>query len=322
MRKQIFFLLLLFAPAAVFAQLSMKIMLSQDAYLQYEPIYVRVAIRNLSAHPLAFGEAGGLRGTIHFDIYPGGKNVFRIPPKNRLEMPSLTGAILQPGAVHNFTFKLSQYYDLRKLGPFSIKAVVSHPQLPSAYESNTVHCNVVEGMKVWGPVPVGIPDLESENPRTAVKKIKTRRYSIVSYFTGKVTAYALILDDEEKNYMVRRIGFDLGSNLRPVCEIDFLSRLNVMIAASPTVFAYYQFNTDDKLERKKVYIKTSTTPTLVYDKDTGIVMPVGGREARREIDYEEIKDLPFTEDMFNQKSKLMPSGIEDSDGPVRSSGLE
>ena len=91
-----------------------------------------------------------------------------------------------------------------------------------------------------------------------------------------------------------------------------------MIAVTNEVFAYYQFNVDGGLERKKIYMKTNTTPTLVHDKDTGIVMPAGGREARREIDYEEIKELPFTEDMFNEKSRDLPSGIDGEEPLLRS----
>lgn len=320
MKKILTLLAFLFTAAPAFSQISMKIMLNQEAYLQYEPVYVRVSMRNMSAHALAFGESKGLQGTLSFDIYPGGKNALRIPPKVKDVLPSMTGVILQPGAVRQFTFLLSKFYDIRHLGPLSVKAVVSHPQLPTSYESNMVHCNIVPGKKVWGPVTVGVPDtgMLSVDSTAPAGKIKTRNYSIVSYFTGTVTAYALVIDDDERIYKVRRVGFDLGSELKPKCEVDFLSRLNVMIAVTNEVFAYYQFNVDGGLERKKIYMKTSTTPTLVHDKDTGIVMPAGGREARRDIDYEEIKELPFTEDMFNEKSRDLPSGIDGEESLLRS----
>ena len=319
MKKILTFLVFLVTASSAFSQISMQIMLNQDAYLQYEPVYVRVSMRNMSAHALAFGESRGLQGTLSFDIYPGGKNALRIPPKVEGVLPSMTGVILQPGTVRQFTFLLSKFYDIRHLGPLSVKAVVSHPQLPSAYESNTVHCNIVGGRKVWGPVTVGVPDtgLLSADSSAPASKIKTRNYTIISYFTGKVTAYAMVIDDADRVYKVRRIGFDLGAELKPKCEVDFLSRLNIMVAVTNEVFAYYQFNIDGGLERKKIYMKTSTTPTLVHDKDTGIVLPAGGREARRDIDYEEIKELPFTEDMFNEKSRDLPSGIDGEESLLR-----
>lgn len=323
MKKLLTFLVFLVTASSVYSQISMQIMLNQDTYLQYEPVYVRVSMRNMSAHALAFGESKGLQGSLFFNIYPGGKNALRIPPKAEGVLPSMTGVILQPGTVRQFTFLLSKYYDIRRLGPLSVKAVITHPQLSSAYESNTVHCNIVSGKKVWGPVTVGVPDTGflSADPSAASSKIKTRNYTIVSYFTGKVTAYAMVIDDADHVYKVRRIGFDLGAELKPKCEVDFLSRLNVMVAVTNEVFAYYQFNTDGGLERKKIYIKTSTTPTLVHDKETGIVMPAGGREARRDLDYEEIKELPFAEDMFNEKNRDLPSGI-DGEGPILPSVIQ
>ena len=323
MKKLLTLLVFLVAASSAFSQISMQIMLNQDAYLQYEPVYVRVSMRNMSAHALAFGESKGLQGVLSFNIYPGGKNALRIPPKVEGVLPSMTGVILQPGTVREFTFLLSRFYDIRRLGPLSVKAVVTHPQLPSAYESNTVHCNIVTGKRVWGPVTVGVPDtgLLSADSSAASGRIKTRNYTIVSYFTGKVTAYAMVIDDADRVYKVRRVGFDLGAELKPRCEVDFLSRLNIMLAVTNEVFAYYQFNIDGGLERKKIYMKTSTTPTLVHDKETGIVMPAGGREARRDIDYEEIKELPFTEDMFNEKTRDLPSGI-DGEGPLLPSVLQ
>lgn len=319
----------LFLAVSVSAQISMRIELNQDAFLQYEPIFVRVFVRNMTGHLIAFGERPGLKGTLKFDIYPGGRNAQRLPfrkpdTQNMNEkqkalasiLPDMHGVILPAGSVQEYTFRLSDYYDMRNIGSYNIKAVISHDQIGSAYQSNTVQCKVTEGMKIWGPVTVGLPDSGTEDPPLAgleKTKIKTRNYSIVSYFTGKVTAYALIIDDKEHIYFVRRIGFDLGSNLRPQCAIDFLSRLNILVAASPKVFAYYQFNTDGNLERKQVYIKTTSAPTLVLDKKTGIVMPAGGRIANRDVDYEEIKDLPFTEDVFGDRRRSAPLPDDDED---------
>ena len=280
MKKLLTILFFLIAASPLFSQISMEIKLNQNVYLQYEPVFVRVSMRNMSAHALAFGESSGLRGGLSFDIYPAGRNALRLPLKVEGVLPSMTGVILQPGAVRQFTFLLSKYYDIRRLGPLSVRAVISHPQLSASYESNMVHCNIVTGKKVWGPVTVGVPDTGLSS---AAAKIKTRNYTIVSYYTGKVTAYAMIIDDADRVYKVRRIGFDLGTELKPKCEVDFLSRLNIMLAVTNEVFAYYQFNIDGGLERKKIYMKTSTTPTLVHDKETGIVMPAGGREARRKV---------------------------------------
>lgn len=319
----------LFLALSLSAQMSMEIKLNQNTFLQYEPIFVRVAIRNMTGHLIAFGERPGLKGSLRFDIYPGKRNALRLPfrkpdTQNMNDrqkalasiLPDMQGVILPAGSVQEFTFRLSDYYDMRNIGSYTIKAVITHDQITSSYQSNTVQCKVTEGAKIWGPVSVGVPDSGTEDAPGVLfntSKIKTRSYSIVSYFTGKVTAYALIIDDKDHTYFVHRIGFDLGPDLKPQCAVDFLSRLNILVAASPNVFAYYQFNTDGSLERKQVYIKTTTLPSLVLDKKTGIVMPAGGRVANKDVDYEEIKDLPFTEDVFGDRKRGTPLPDDDDD---------
>ena len=141
--------------------------------------------------------------------------------------------------------------------------------------------------------------------------IKTREYRILSYFTGKSNIYCLTLEDKDNLYMLRHIGYDLGADLRPKCEIDFLSRLSVLLPASTKVYAYYQYNTDGNLENRQILIKTDRAPRLVLDPDTGIVKVVGGREARKDVDYEEIRDIQFLEDMRDPKSSLLDDPLEE-----------
>lgn len=288
------------------AQVVINMQMNQNIFLQFESVFAKITFRNLSAHALAFGERKGLRGTLRFDInHLSGRGTSYVPPISPANMPSLVGVIIPPGSTHEVIFRVSDYYDFRKPGNYTIKAVLFHPQLRSGYESATRSIKVTVGQKVWGPVSVGIPESGKTktptDPMTGTKKIQTRNYSIVSYYTGRVSLYALVIDDKDRTYLVKRIGFDLGPELKPKCEIDFLSRLNIMIAASPNVFAYYQYNVDGVLEQKQVYIKSSTTPTLVLDSKTGVVMPAGGRVARRDRDYAVIKDLPFMEDMLGSR---------------------
>ena len=116
--------------------------------------------------------------------------------------------------------------------------------------------------------------------------------------------------DKDNVYMLRHIGYDLGPDLRPKCEIDFLSRLSVLLPASTKVYAYYQYNTDGNLENRQILIKTDKAPRLVLDPDTGIVKVVGGREARKDVDYEEIRDIQFLEDMRDPRSSLLDEPLD------------
>lgn len=284
------------------AQIGLRVEISQMHYLQYEPVLVRVTMRNLSGHALAFGENEGLRGTLRFEIgapYAGGYALLLGP-----ETPPLKGIILPPGASRVFTFNAGKYYDIRRLGAYTLKAIVSHPQLKAAYESNTMQFSVVNGTDIWKTV-VGIPQYLMKKTGS---QIPTRQYRIVLYNTGRNFLYVLLIEDKDRIYLIRRLGLDLGINLRPQCAVDDLSRLNLLVAASPKVFAYYQYDITGRLDKKEVRIKSGSTPHLVVNKDVGTVVLSGGRPARRDMDYEEIKDLPFVSNALNDPSRDITNG--------------
>ncbi len=286
------------------AQVALSAEMTQLHYLQYEPVYVRVTMRNISGHPLAFGENQGLRGELRFEIDTPTSG--RYAPLLTKETPPMRGIILQPGTSRTFTYNVTAFYDVRRPGPYTLKAVLSHPQLKSAYESNTVQFTIVSGTTIWESV-VGVPKY-LQKPDDTSSVIATRRYRIVSYNTGENFLYILIIEDKDKIYMVRRLGLDLGPNLRPMCAVDDLSRLNVLVAASPKVYAYYQYDVTGKLEKKEVRMKSDTTPRLVVNKDLGTVVLNGGRSARRDLDYEEIKDLPFIASAMDENLKDITEG--------------
>ena len=306
--------LLFLIPMCVRAQVAIVVKPVQVNYLQYESVFVRVAMRNLSAHPLAFGENIGLKGNLQFEIRRSDRNdpSFIRTPKDA-PLPDMTGVILPPGGEKSYMFNLSKHYDLRSIGRYSVKAVLRHPQMATPYQSKEAHFNIVRGNVIWSRT-VGLPLLD-DAPEEVVgedgkkeekhRMIKTREYRILSYFTGNSNIYCLTLEDKDNLYMLRHIGYDLGPDLRPKCEIDFLSRLSVLLPASTKVYAYYQYNTDGNLENRQILLKTDRPPRLQLDPDTGIVKVVGGREARKDVDYEEIQDIQFLEDMRDPKKSLL-----------------
>ncbi len=287
------------------AQVALTVEISQTNYLQYEPVYLKVTMRNFSGHPLAFGENEGLRGKLRFEINAPGRNQFA--QQLTKDFPPMKGIILPPGVARTFTYNVSAYYNVKKLGRYSIRAILSHPQLKSEYESKQTHFNVVKGLPIWESV-VGVPKFGSRKS-TVESQIETRKYSILSYSTGNIFYYALMIEDQERVYLVKKIGLDLGRSLSPRCAVDDLSRLNIIVAASPKVYAYYQYDTNGKLERRDIRIKTDTTPSLVVNKELGTVVLDGGRPARRDLDYEEIKELPFISGAMDENMKDITEGV-------------
>ena len=274
------------------AQIGIQIKISQTSYLPFEPVFVRVSITNRAAHPLAFGSNERLKGTLRFEIDPLDGPVKRsLPLKDASVYPPLTGSIIPPGATKEYTFNLCDYYDLQLPGRYVIKAVLKHSLLQHEYLSQPAYISIVKGQTVW-KTEVGLPSITGNNVDEK-NKIKLRRYSILTYNTGSSLVYNLLVDDDKMVYANRRVAFNLGPELAPQCQIDFLSRLHVILAASSKVFAYYVFTPDGRLDERKILVRIDAIPRLSIDPKSGFVTAVGGREARPDQDYEEIRDLPF-----------------------------
>lgn len=283
------------AVMPLFGQIALKVETAQTHFLQYEPIHIKVTMRNVSGHPLVFGENALLRGTLRFDIQ--GINRTGLVRLTGKETPTMKGIILQPGTTRVFTYNASAFYDLRRKDNYYLKAVISHPQLGSSYESNKVSFSVVSGQDVYQAL-AGVPAGLMKNSKS---KVPARKYRISSFNTGKQSLYVLHVEDEEKIYSIRRLGVDLGYTLRPQCAIDDQSRLHVLVAASPKVYAYYLFDITGTLEKKEVRIKTDSTPRLITNRDMGTVLLSGGRRARPDLDYEEIQSLPYIKQAMEEQ---------------------
>lgn len=264
------------------AQVGITLQMNRKTYMQYETIYSKVTLRNYSAHPLAFGKNKGLHGQLLFEIYDA-KGALVQRTSNSL--PEIEGTLLKPGSSKEIVTPISQYYDLSQPGNYKITAYIKHPQLTSDYQSNPVTFNVSEGVTVWKRI-VGLPDFVHNS-----KKIRPRTFRIISLFDGSDKVFYMIIEDDKKVYSVKRIGYEMGG-IAPECEIDSLSRLHILLKLSSTIFVYFLYDIDGSQEKREVYSKNDTTPTLVRNPDTGYVIVAGGEKAKKE-DYQEDADLPF-----------------------------
>ena len=280
--KKILFCLLVcfsFSSSTLFAQLAMKLELNRRNYLRYENIFVKVTLRNLSGHPLVFGDNPNLRGQLRFDVVmPSGKKA-RLIVQN---YSPLLGKVIPPGKTESLIIPLSKMYDIMSPGKYKVKAVVEHSQLPDAYQSDYMYFKVVNGDKVWDAT-VGVP---TTGELKDGKKIESRRYEVQSFFDGINHVYCLIVEDNKYVYGVARLGYDIG-NLKPECEIDRFSKIHILLQSSPEIYSYYVYDTDCHLDEKGVYKKSKTTPRLVRDPDSGKIFVIGGTKARKGADYVE-----------------------------------
>ena len=251
-----------------FSQVAMKLDLKKNSFIQYENIFAMLKIRNMSAHPLVFGENKNLIGELVFDIRDDKEN--RIVLRNNEAGNLLYGEILKSGEINEITVSLSQIYSINKVGKYTARAIIKHSQLSSDYQSNTVNFTVVSGSLVW-KMTVGVPSVNQID-----KKIKERTYEIKTYYDGLNKVYCLIVLDEDYIYGVARIGVDLGIK-KPECLIDNYSRLHVLVQDTDGVYNYYVYDVNCNLDVRESYTETKNAlPHLYMDEKTGVIYVVGG----------------------------------------------
>ena len=268
-------------PAA--AQVSMELQLNRSVYMQYEPVYAKLKLRNYSGQPLVFGVEDELKGEVLFEITRGTETVAKIPAK---DIP-VSMNILMPGASLELVVPISQYYQIEKLGTYRVHAYLKHKMLKDMFRSNECRFEVNPGVEVWKRT-VGIPDMLRVGEADSGKKqqeIKERTFSLRVMGENAVKHYYLVIEDKQYVYAVLRVGREVGMERYKV-EVDMLSRLHLLIPISPKLFRYAIVNLDGRAEQDKYLKTTKTIPSLVLEKNTGRVYVAGGAEALPGVDYQ------------------------------------
>jgi hypothetical protein len=285
MKKIIFMLLFtcIFSGAeTLLANIALKVELNRKNYLQYEPVYVKLIMRNDSGHVLAFGAHEKLRGSVIFEISDEFNNLIK---RHKNQNIDIIGTIIKPGETKQMIINLGKYYNTIPAGKYTIMAYIKHAQLPLQYQSNKGHFNITEGHVVWERT-VGIPDFIKTSQN---KKISSRSYKLRTMFDGTDEIIFLTVENKKMVYAVRKVGYTIGES-PPKCEIDLLSRLHLLLPISAKIFDYFIFDVNGKLEKREVYKRTGTIPILVRNQKNGTVVIAGGALARKNLDYHNNED--------------------------------
>ena len=281
----------------VFAQITINITPSHPNFMQYDAVRLKVYLKNYSSMPITFGQSKELRGELDFIIYHKDRTLLSRRPNKK---PILSGIILRPGEAKTVTIDLAKYYPLQELGNYTVTALIQHPKLTAKYRSNQTSFYVGEGSKYWHRI-FGVPDYTGK--QSVQRQIPPRTYNVKIFNNGVAQIYFLLVEDKEKVYAIKRLGFDLGPEYRPQLLVDATARLHALLHITQKVFIYYIYNYEGKLEKRQVYLRTTTRPFLVTNPTTGSIIVDGGRIAHKDVDYEEIKDLPFMDHIENPETE-------------------
>ncbi|MBO5899537.1 MAG: hypothetical protein J6Q80_02295, partial [Lentisphaeria bacterium] len=110
-------LMLLFATIAAYSQIGMRIVLNRKVFMQYEPVYACVTIKNNTGRVLAFGNDPRLQGFVYFIVTDSkGRRVPKIEGKEI----SVLGLTLKPGEERNMVIAVNDYYNLDTPGIYTV----------------------------------------------------------------------------------------------------------------------------------------------------------------------------------------------------------
>lgn len=281
----LFALITLLGANALKAQFGINLELNRENYLVHEPVFAKLSIRNYSGRALVFGEIPELKGDVSFEIYGPDGEIIR--PYNT-KLNSMNNIVLNSGATTDVVVPLSRMYHFSRPGSYTVKALLSHPQISSTYVSKTQSFFIFNGFCVWER-KVGVPDLFNKN---AGKQIKTRSVRLLNFYDNKRKLFALCIEDKKYVYGVVRLAPDIG-NKPPQCQIDGLSLVHILIQISPKVFSYYVYDLNTRLQEHQYYARSnSINPRIVVDEKQGMVTVAGGRKAIQGQDFVEDDPSP------------------------------
>lgn len=296
MTRQSFALLMWLAAAmccapSAFAQIALQLTVEKPRYMRYEPIHVKLLVKNISGNTLIFdGEKPEERGSIGFKIempdgrqsrqYFGGPgSVSGIPLHN-------SNLRLAPGQGKELRIAINQFYDMQREGHYTITARLNHARLPRTHVSDPVSVDVQEGYEVMYK-NIGLPSPSSTDV------IKTVKLSLLRFSDVDEDVYCFREEDDSNVYAVHRLGSYIDGE-PPQMEVDDSRMVHLLLQIRPRLYAYYIFGFRGitvELRQKRFYISSDGAPPTL-SRQTGYLRIEHGRLAKPGIDYIESDPVP------------------------------
>lgn len=253
------------------AQLSIAVKTNRKHYLRYEPIEVRVLLRNYSGNTLIFGDTEGTNtGYLRFTVErPDGTE---IRPTDRSINP-VADLILGAGESRELALNLNQFFDLRAEGSYGITAQVGHQRLPSDYRSEPASIDVREGVPVitrW----LGLPQGDAGAP------IKAVTVALLLFHDGEEWLYCLRAENDDAVLGTVRLGPQISGS-QPQMDADAASDVHVLVQLQSRLFLYAVYGVSEqgvRLRQRRYYRPDQFGPRLT--QAPGYLKVVGGVPAQ------------------------------------------
>jgi hypothetical protein len=253
-----------------FAQVTVQIVLEQEQALRNESLPIKVRIVNSSGQTLRLGREPEW---LMFEIQDAeGRDLPRLD-----KVPLADPFDLESSKVANLSIDLMPYFDLGKMGRYSVRVALKVGQLGQIFSAPPKSFDIISGTKLWerefGVPSAGVPE---------VRKFALQQAN----FLKALRLYARLTDPQESRvFRVVCLG-NLVSFSKPEAALDKSSNLHVLFQTSARNFLYQVLTPEGELIMRQTHeYFEGSRPVLRHDDDQGLRV-VGGR--RRET----LKDLP------------------------------
>ena len=248
--------------AVAHGQLAVTLKGDRDTFLLYEPIPLRLSIRNLTGRTIQL-DPGGEQSWLELIVVD---DAGRMVPA--LGVLKLDEAVLIPSAqTIARTIDPLPLFDLRRRGNYRVQARVN--VAGNQVLSAPVAITILEGREVWVQT-VGLPPNEKNEDQY-------RTYSLVAHRVGYEDRLYICVKDEPHQLVYAML--PLGQCLPvsdPEARTDKEGRLHVLYHAAPRSFGYIEVDPMGRTLNRMAFSDRLTKPRLVIEG--GRVTVAGGEQ--------------------------------------------
>jgi hypothetical protein len=287
------------------ARVGMSLEINRSTFMQFEPVYAKITLRNDTGKALLFGKSPRLQGFLMLELSGAGQ---RYVQKRKGKEISIDGLIMKPGEIRSIIIPINAYYDIDKADNYKIHAYIAHSMLDKEFKTPDRFFQVQHGAPLWKRT-VGIPDIYS----TPGSGSRERTYEIRTMHERGRRYYYLVVSDSTHVYGVVRLGHQMGYEKLQI-EVDMLNRIHVLVPVTPKVFHYLSFSIDGANVTNSFWKTSSTIPQLYRNPRNGIVTRIGGTEAVQGRDFRLVdpgkksaSDILMDEDIANASRSNLPA---------------
>jgi hypothetical protein len=244
------------------AQVTVEVVFDQDQFLRNESMLTKVRVSNSSGQTLRLGDEPNW---LSFEIQDAtGRDVRQVGP-----VPLADPFDLESSKVAKLTIDLMPYFELGKMGRYTLTVSLTVKQLHQTFVSRAKTFDIMSGTTLW--------EREFGVPSTGVPEV--RKYALQqANFLKELRLYLRVTDQSDsKLFRLLSLG-PLLSFTKPETQLDKASNLHVLFQTGARDFRYLVVNPDGEILTRQTHeYMGGSRPLLKNDEESGLRVSGGRR---------------------------------------------